>query len=709
MKWIAGLGEFWEKIVDFVSTIEANDPQVIIASVALSCFSAWFAYRAVAIAQRSRREETFERQSIFRPQSIQKLDPRAFVGSFDHIVTTYLPITKDDEIARCFRQNVDILIVGRGGLGKSHAAFTHIVRHASEDRKAKWKVIAPRSLTLRNTQLRKLPRSNYVLLLDDLHEYIIASGAHEVFDAISALKERARNCIVVATLRSTSPEMDAISGASRVFSRFRVVALEDWTDAQRDNLIQKTGVDPRHWNGTPLSGKNPSPEMQGKFLALPDCQRLSLIAAKTAASIGIRRCPIQLIGAMVTPIRSDFSPSDVEKVKRLGFAKSSEHLLEVYEPYLEFLPDHSPLRETLRQTLLSNEQFSGEAFQSARTLQQRGEYQAAKDLLEVFVKFKPDVEAGHYRLGLVHARLRDWPKTVSCLQRAIAIRPNFTSALYQLANAYQRMGAEGLAQSARLQAHATVSSVAPARLMAHAEVLIELNELDEAIKLLQSALTHDSKVAFGWGLLGQALLRQRKLDDAEKAFLEAEKLGPDSFVLFGLGQIARARGDWAAAASWFLKSVESYPYSSQARSLLAQALQKLDRNEDAIAEFQIAIALGGRNCFGLGQAYLKTKQYALAVDNFLLATKDDPSMAVAYSYLGTALERAKRREEALVAHRTATEIEPSSEHHWFGYADCLLRADRKAEAERACRKALSVNAAHLPSQRLLERLEKSSS
>lgn len=656
---------------------------------------AYFTYRQTQITKQA--ASGSHKQPRIRLYPAQKLAPANFVGAFAVGTKRYFPISKDQAIADAVELGNDLLIIGRGGIGKSHAAVQHIRQFAHKHRSENWKVILLDRFNLGEIRGSTLPRGNYIIFFDDLDHYISGNDSYDFFDAIGVARERAQRLRIIGTVRSTSPEFDAV-GTTRAFSRFSLVLLEDWNTEQRDALLSETGVDPAFWDGTPLSGKQPSSEMEHRaYRNLPYLPIQVLACAKVCNAHGLQYVRKELLRALVKSLTPQADESMVaisfEAIERAGFLKQSDEAIQVYSPYYDFISaDHDAIWRNLCAIMLNDPGHSKELFRVARMTYLTQDYGLALNLFKGFVKHAPEVEAGHYRLGLTHMRLKQWSAAIDSFKTAVEIAPGFASALFQLAVAYDRANQKELSKATRLKAIAATASATPTLLLQQGEMLLASNEPKEALTFIELSLERDPCVRHGWGLKGQAHLRLGEIDLAETAFEKAVGQNPDAFVYFGLGQVARRRKDWGKAEEHFRKAVEMLPEFAQAHSLLGQALQRKGDSTEAVASFKKAIELGATAAhFGIGLIYHRQKDWENAAKHFEAATIEQPSLALAYSYLGTSRERLGDQPAALEAHKKASELAPDDKNIWSFYAAALKRNDQTEAAKQAYLKCLEID------------------
>jgi tetratricopeptide (TPR) repeat protein len=135
------------------------------------------------------------------------------------------------------------------------------------------------------------------------------------------------------------------------------------------------------------------------------------------------------------------------------------------------------------------------------------------------------------------------------------------------------------------------------------------------------------------------------------------------------------------------------PQSAMAHMLLAIALSKNDRLDEAIDEFRETIRLWPASAYAhnnLGLALEKKSKIDEAVAEYRKAIHIDPTFAAAHANLGSALHAREKLDEAAASLRTATELDANSAfaHHQLG---CVLRDQNKLDQAIACFKKAIKN------------------
>lgn len=88
-----------------------------------------------------------------------------------------------------------------------------------------------------------IPRKRYILLLDDLDKYLANSATTGIgpLQLIYQLRVQALDLIVIATVRKTGPEFDAVASTEYLLDRWCHIEIRDWPDKQGAKLAKKSG------------------------------------------------------------------------------------------------------------------------------------------------------------------------------------------------------------------------------------------------------------------------------------------------------------------------------------------------------------------------------------------------------------------------------------------------------------------------------------
>lgn len=386
--------------------------------------------------------------------------------------------------------------------------------------------------------------------------------------------------------------------------------------------------------------------------------------------------------------------------------------------------------------LLAQSDRPPEQFQVAIGLQQRGLHDEAARHFADFVKQQPQhalAAEANYRLGLSRTELKQGDAAIAALRAALQsggaafkLRPE---CLYRLGNLleakkdhaqaleqFQALAREVgddhyLAAAARFaegEAHRELGDdeKAAAAFAAAAEAATGERASYKFPALYQLGFAHVRRQQFGaaaaaftlgssaaaddaaksecWYLAGDALLRAREHDAADRAFERAQKLGGDfaDDAAYGRGWVALGRGDRKAAASAFTALCAAFPQSPllpQARLEAGRALYQDQQAAAAQQQLEPLLAAGvpdavqqqARELLGLcamatgaGEAAVTSLQQALAA----AGPADKPRLCFA---LGEALANLGRWDEALRAYDAMPKEAPADLRGDALYGSCF--------------------------------------
>ena len=194
-------------------------------------------------------------------------------------------------------------------------------------------------------------------------------------------------------------------------------------------------------------------------------------------------------------------------------------------------------------------------------------------------------------------------------------------------------------------------------------------------------------------LLGRALAKQGRLDEAEAELRRALAIAPDEAILHqDLGSVSMAGGRIHEAERMFRKAVALAPEAPLAHRKLGEALAALGRGEEADRHFEAFFdrdPAAGR--VAEGADHLKAGRTDEAVATLTAALRERPNDVSAMRHLAVACWRGKRNlSDAEAWLRKATALAPDFVAAWLTLGRVLLDADKHMQAIDAYRKAAAA-------------------
>jgi tetratricopeptide (TPR) repeat protein len=118
------------------------------------------------------------------------------------------------------------------------------------------------------------------------------------------------------------------------------------------------------------------------------------------------------------------------------------------------------------------------------------------------------------------------------------------------------------------------------------------NKIDEGITILQQIVKSDAKDFVAWTELATALFKKGKLEEAEKAYINALEAKPAYIVaLMNLGKLRFAQKNYDGAVETFSRAVIAQPQSADANLYLGESFLQIKKGSKAVGYLNKAIDL----------------------------------------------------------------------------------------------------------------------
>jgi tetratricopeptide (TPR) repeat protein len=276
-----------------------------------------------------------------------------------------------------------------------------------------------------------------------------------------------------------------------------------------------------------------------------------------------------------------------------------------------------------------------------------------KALREVISKDAEVIDAW-VMMGNEYSRRREFPRALECFQRALALKPDYDLAVFNMANVYRRLGRDDEA----LVGFRRLIELDPRNAQAHqqaAQVLVDQGKLEEAETQLNRALELQPSMAAARNTLGALRLKQGDRSGGEREIRAALEQKPDlRLAHFNLALAAEQRDDLTAAIAEYKKEIELHPQSYMAQFNLGKAYEQIGNANEQRAAFQAAIT-------------------------------SNPDFAEGHLFLAKLSLDEGRLDEAIDLARRGIALKPEADVAPLGHfvlADAYARRGRAADAER---------------------------
>lgn len=122
---------------------------------------------------------------------------------------------------------------------------------------------------------------------------------------------------------------------------------------------------------------------------------------------------------------------------------------------------------------------------------------------------------------------------------------------------------------------------------------IKREDYDQAVSLLRQIVSADAKDFEAWTELGTLLSRQKKDEEAERAYLRALEAHPTFLLaLLNLGRLRLSEKNYDGAVEVLTRAVEARPLTAEAHLLLGESYLQLKRGSKAVSYLNEAARLG---------------------------------------------------------------------------------------------------------------------
>jgi choline-sulfatase len=228
-------------------------------------------------------------------------------------------------------------------------------------------------------------------------------------------------------------------------------------------------------------------------------------------------------------------------------------------------------------------------------------------LLEEVVREDPQVIDGWFMLGTQHLAQGRLEKSVEYFKRTLSLKPDYDLAVFNLAQAYRRMG-DDAAALAGFEHYLTLDPSDPYVHYQMGEIWLDKGDLGKAEPLFQRALQIDPQVAAAKNALGVIALRRGNPQEAERLIREALSTKPKlRLAHFNLALLAEERGDIRTAEREYYEELKLHPDNYKAAFNMSRLYEQVGDREGQIGALKQSITSNPRFAEGyifLGKAYL---------------------------------------------------------------------------------------------------------
>jgi arylsulfatase A-like enzyme/Tfp pilus assembly protein PilF len=299
----------------------------------------------------------------------------------------------------------------------------------------------------------------------------------------------------------------------------------------------------------------------------------------------------------------------------------------------------------------------GEATELSKDVDEQGRppFDRVMALLNEIVRTDPEVIDAWFMMGTQSLTHGDLNEAVEYFTHTLALKPDYDLAVYNLAQAYRRMGNDEAAL-AGFEHYLTLDPKDPFVQYQMGEIWLDRGDVPRAEQLFRRALEMDPQVAAAKNALGVIALQRGDPATAERLINEALATKPNlRLAHFNLALLAEQRGDPRAAEREYLAELKAHPESYKAAFNLSRLYEQVGDRDGQIGALKQSI-------------------------------ESNPYFAEGHIFLAKAyLDSGKNFDEAIQLARKGLELHPTADIAPLGHyvlADLFNRQGRAAESQR---------------------------
>jgi tetratricopeptide (TPR) repeat protein len=274
----------------------------------------------------------------------------------------------------------------------------------------------------------------------------------------------------------------------------------------------------------------------------------------------------------------------------------------------------------------------------------------------------PDAKWAHNLIGNLRSEVGDYRPALAEYRAAVALDPDFIIARANIARALRQLG-DPVASKAEYDALAAINPNAPPVIEGYAELAIGAGRIDEGIELLKKVAAIDTDSPHYFARIGEVEMARGNTTLANEWFEKSLAVNPAyPLALNPLFTAALSTADFAGGEALLRKAADYEPQSAEVQALHGASLMFLDRNDEALAAFDRALAITPDDTDILYQSsnmLQSLNQQAEAVERLNRAIALDPYNPAPIFSRGTSLALTDQNDAARADFERVLELDTS--------------------------------------------------
>jgi len=277
------------------------------------------------------------------------------------------------------------------------------------------------------------------------------------------------------------------------------------------------------------------------------------------------------------------------------------------------------------------------------------------------IAIKPDYAKAYYNLGGAHHELRQYDDSVKSYEKSLEIDPNYAEAHNNLGNVLRDSGA--LEEAVISYEKALI--INPVYLESHYSLgtsLQELGQWDRMLEHLQQAVSIKPNLAEAHNRIGTGLEELGKVNEAVESYQKAIEINPDFSEAFNnLGNAFKYLGQLDESVKSYQKALEINPDYPALHSNLGNVYKEIGQLDDALNSYLKGLTYNPEYIDllnNLGVVFNELGQLDKAVNSYKRAILLEPDYAEAHNNLGVTYNKLGQLEQAIKSYERALAINP---------------------------------------------------
>ena len=323
-----------------------------------------------------------------------------------------------------------------------------------------------------------------------------------------------------------------------------------------------------------------------------------------------------------------------------------------------------------------------------------GQLISAVNSYDMAIAIKPDYAKAHYNLGGAYHELSKFDESIKSYESSLEFDPNYAETYNNLGSVLKECGQI----KGAINSYEKALLINPEYIEAYFSLGIifhELGKLDEAVQSYQKAIENNPNFSEAYNNLGNTFKDLGKLDEAVQSYQEALKINPDYPALHNnLGIAFCELKQLNDAVKSFENALTHNPDYIDSLNNLGIVFNQLGQLDNAVKSYKRAIEVNPDYADAynnLGNVFKDLNQLDDAVKSFEKAIELNPELPEAHNNLGNVLKDLNQLDDAVKCFEKALEIKPIFFEAYNNFGNVFTDLEQLDDAIKYFEKAIEIN------------------